>query len=254
MFTKTSVGRFASKIFIKVQYPEFNFAEGEVLLFDKPLTWTSFDVVNKIRGCIRVKKVGHAGTLDPLATGLLVLCTGKMTKKIDLIQATEKEYLVKLVIGKTTPSFDLESEFDSETDYAHITADQIRETVLSFTGEQLQYPPMFSAVKVNGERLYSLARQGKEIELKAREVNILSINIISINLPEVEFLMTCSKGTYVRSLVNDIGKKLGVGAYLGALRRTKVGNFSIDYAYEIPSFVEHVKSFKVQDQPMPATE
>ncbi len=223
------------------QFPDFNFAEGEILLFDKPLTWTSFDVVNKIRGCIKVKKVGHAGTLDPLATGLLLLCTGKMTKQIDLIQATEKEYLVNLVLGKTTPSYDLESEFDSETLISHLTEGEVRNVILSFEGVQQQFPPMFSAIKVNGERLYSLARQGKEVELKSREVNIKSILEIKISFPEVQFLMTCTKGTYVRSLVSDIGKKLGVGAYMSALRRTKVGEYSVENAYQIPEFVEHIK-------------
>ena len=225
-------------------FPVFNFQEGEVLLFDKPLTWTSFDVVNKIRGCIQVKKVGHAGTLDPLATGLLILCTGKMTKSIDLIQATEKEYLVKLVLGKTTPSFDLESEFDSDTNIDHINTKLVEDAIISFKGIQLQLPPMYSAIKVNGERLYSLARQGKEVELTPREVNINSISNIKINLPEVEFLMTCSKGTYVRSLVSDIGKKLGVGAYMSGLRRTKVGDYNIEDAYQVSEFVSHIKELK----------
>ena len=227
------------------QFPDFNFAEGEILLFDKPLTWTSFDVVNKIRGCIKVKKVGHAGTLDPLATGLLLLCTGKMTKKIDLIQATEKEYLVNLVLGKTTPSYDLESEFNSETSVDHLSKEIVMQVILSFQGVQQQFPPMFSAIKVNGERLYSLARQGKEIELQSREVEIKSISEIKINLPDVQFLMTCTKGTYVRSLVSDIGKKLGVGAYMSALRRTKVGEYSVEKAYQIPEFVDHIKSLNV---------
>ena len=227
------------------QFPDFNFAEGEILLFDKPLTWTSFDVVNKIRGCIKVKKVGHAGTLDPLATGLLLLCTGKMTKKIDLIQATEKEYLVNLVLGKTTPSYDLESEFDSETSIDHLSEEIVMQVIFSFQGVQQQFPPMYSAIKVNGERLYSLARQGKEIELQSREVEIKSISEIIINLPDVQFLMTCTKGTYVRSLVSDIGKKLGVGAYMSALRRTKVGEYSVEKAYQIPEFVDHIKSLNV---------
>jgi len=227
------------------QFPDFNFAEGEILLFDKPLTWTSFDVVNKIRGCIKVKKVGHAGTLDPLATGLLLLCTGKMTKKIDLIQATEKEYLVNLVLGKTTPSYDLESEFDSETSIDHLSEEIVMQVIFSFQGVQQQFPPMYSAIKVNGERLYSLARQGKEIELQSREVEIKSISEIIIKMPDVQFLMTCTKGTYVRSLVSDIGKKLGVGAYMSALRRTKVGEYSVEKAYQIPEFVDHIKSLNL---------
>jgi tRNA pseudouridine55 synthase len=224
------------------QFPDFNFAEGEILLFDKPITWTSFDVVNKVRGTIRIKKVGHAGTLDPLATGLLVLCTGKMTKKIDTIQAAEKEYLTTICLGKTTPSFDLETKFDSETDYSNLTVEQVREAIMSFVGDLQQIPPMFSAVKVGGERLYKLARKGQEIELQPRAVSIYSIEIIKIELPNVEFLMRCSKGTYVRSLARDIGVKLGVGAHLSALRRTKIGDLSVENAYDVAAFVQHIKS------------
>ncbi len=229
------------------QFPKFNFEEGEVLLFDKPLTWTSFDVVNKVRGTIQTKKVGHAGTLDPLATGLLVLCTGKMTKKIDLIQATEKEYLTTICLGKTTPSFDLETEFDSETDCSHLTKEQVEEAVMSFVGDLQQIPPMYSAVKVGGERLYKKARKGQEIELQPRPVSIYSIEILKIKLPNVEFLMRCSKGTYVRSLARDIGAKLGVGGYLAALRRTKVGDLSVDNAFEIPTFVQHIKNLSAEN-------
>ena len=168
-----------------------------------------------------------------------------MTKKIDLIQATEKEYVVTMILGNTTPSYDLESEFDSETSISHVTEEEVRNVILSFIGVQQQFPPMFSAIKVNGERLYSLARQGKEIELQSREVNISSISDVRINLPEIQFLMNCSKGTYVRSLVSDIGKKLGVGAYMSALKRTKVGDFLIENAYNLPDFVEHIKSLKL---------
>ena len=228
--------------YILSQFPDFNFTEGEVLLFDKPLTWTSFDVVNKVRGTIRIKKVGHAGTLDPLATGLLVVCTGKMTKKIDTIQAAEKEYLTTICLGKTTPSFDLETEFDSETDCSTLSVEQVREAVMSFVGDLQQIPPMFSAVKVGGERLYKLARKGQEIELQPRAVSIYSIEITKIDLPNVEFLMRCSKGTYVRSLARDIGIKLGVGAHLAALRRTKIGDLSVGNAYDLPAFVQHIKS------------
>ena len=153
------------------QFPEFNFEAGEVLLFDKPLTWTSFDVVNKVRYTIRTKKVGHAGTLDPLATGLLVLCTGKKTKQIDTIQATEKEYLATITLGKTTPSYDLETEFDSETDTSHLTPAQVTEAVLSYLGDQMQLPPMYSAVKVGGKRLYQLARKGKEVVVRFAAVS-----------------------------------------------------------------------------------
>jgi tRNA pseudouridine55 synthase len=226
------------------QFPDFHFEEGEILLFDKPLTWTSFDVVNKVRGTIRTKKVGHAGTLDPLATGLLVLCTGKMTKKIDTIQATEKEYLVTIGLGKTTPSFDLETEFDAEKDVSHLTKEQVEAAVRHFVGDQMQLPPMFSAVKVGGKRLYKLARKGQEIELQPRPVTIYSIEILNTELPTVQFLMRCSKGTYVRSLARDIGEKLGVGGYLAALRRTKVGDLSVEDAYDVASFVEHIKSLR----------
>lgn len=226
------------------QFPTFQFEEGEILLFDKPLTWTSFDVVAKVRNTIRIKKVGHAGTLDPLATGLLILCTGKMTKKIDLIQATEKEYLVNIVLGKTTPSYDLETDFNSETDTSHLTEDKIREVIESFIGNIQQIPPVFSAIKVDGKRLYNLARKGRqdEVVIQPRDVTIFSIDIMKIDLPEIVFFMRCSKGTYVRSLARDIGEKLGVGAYLSALKRTKVGDYHVDNAYDVASFVQHVKS------------
>lgn len=225
-------------------FPIFRFEEGEILLFDKPLKWTSFDVVNKVRGTIKGKKVGHAGTLDPLATGLLVLCTGKKTKIIDQIQATEKEYLVTICIGKTTPSFDLETEFDSDRSIEGVDPKEVENTIMGFVGDQYQVPPMFSAVKVGGERLYKLARKGKEVEIQPRLISIYSISITKTALPYVTFLVTCSKGTYIRSLARDIGHKLGVGAYLAALRRTRVGQFSIEDAYDIPSFVQHVKSLQ----------
>ncbi len=226
---------------IALQFPIFNFEEGEVLLFDKPITWTSFDVVNKVRHTIRTKKVGHAGTLDPLATGLLVLCTGKMTKQIDTIQATEKEYLATITLGKTTPSYDLETEFDSETDITHLSEAQVAEAIMSYVGNQMQMPPMYSALKVDGKRLYKLARKGKEIELQPRPVSIYSIEIKSISLPTVQFLLRCSKGTYIRTLAHDIGQQLGVGAHLSALRRTKVGHLSVEDAYDLPAFVEYIK-------------
>lgn len=225
-------------------YPPFQFEEGEVLLFDKPLTWTSFDVVAKVRNTIRCKKVGHAGTLDPLATGLLVICTGKKTKTIDHIQAEEKEYLVTMQLGKTTPSYDLETAFDSESDISHLHQQEIEEVIKSFIGKIQQIPPAFSAIKVGGERLYKLARKGKEnnVVIEPRAVTIFSIEILKMELPEIVFLMTCSKGTYVRSLVRDIGHRLGVGAYLSALRRTKIGNLRVENAYDVGNFVQHVKS------------
>lgn len=229
---------------LNTSYPIFQFEEGEILLFDKPLTWTSFDVVAKVRNTIRCKKVGHAGTLDPLATGLLVICTGKMTKKIEQIQAGEKEYLTTIVLGKTTPSYDLETEFDSETDTSHLSVEQVREVVMSFVGEIQQIPPVFSAIKVDGKRLYKLARKGQEdqVVIQPRQVTIHSIQIENISLPEVTFLMRCSKGTYVRSLARDIGQALKVGAYLSSLRRTAVGDFRVENAYDLASFVQHVKT------------
>ena len=227
-------------------YPDFHFEEGEILLFDKPLTWTSFDVVAKVRNTIRCKKVGHAGTLDPLATGLLVICTGKMTKKIDQIQAGKKEYYVTVVLGKTTPSYDLETEFDSETDISPLQESKVKEVVMSFVGDIQQIPPVFSAIKVDGKRLYKLARKGQEdqVVIQPRAVSIYSIEIDNIALPQVTFTMRCSKGTYVRSLARDIGQKLGVGAYLAALRRTGVGDLRVENAYDVASFVHHVKSIQ----------
>lgn len=227
-----------------MQFPIFNFEEGEVLLFDKPISWTSFDVVNKIRRTIRTKKVGHAGTLDPLATGLLVLCTGKMTKQIESIQATEKEYLATISLGKTTPSFDLETPFDSEKDISHLGPNEVEAIIKSFVGDQMQLPPMYSALKVDGKRLYQHARKGREIALKPRPVSIYSMDVVSFELPEIQILVRCSKGTYIRTLAHDIGQKLGVGAHLSALRRTKVGQLKVEDAYDIPTFVSHFNQIK----------
>lgn len=215
---------------------------GQVLLLDKPLTWTSFDVVKKIRNSIKIKKVGHAGTLDPLATGLLIVCTGKKTKTIDSIQAQFKEYTGIIEIGKTTPSYDLETEYENEMDVNHLSDVDIQNAVKPFLGEISQVPPMHSAIKVDGKRVYELARQGKSIELKSREVTIHEFEIIKIELPEVHFKIQCSKGTYIRSLANDFGKELGVGGHLKALRRTKIGDFSVDDAYSVEELIEQIKS------------
>jgi tRNA pseudouridine55 synthase len=225
-------------------FPPFDFEAGEVLLFDKPLTWTSFDVVAKVRNTIRCKKVGHAGTLDPLATGLLVLCTGKMTKQIDHIQADEKEYLATVTLGKTTPSYDLETTFNSETDISHLSTAQVEEVVYSFLGRIQQLPPVFSAIKVGGKKLYELARKGKEaqVEIKPRDIEIYAIAIERMELPEVVIRIRCTKGTYVRSLAHDIGQKLGVGAHLSALCRTKIGDLSVENAYDVNTFVHYIKS------------
>jgi tRNA pseudouridine55 synthase len=205
-------------------------SEGKVILIDKPLGWTSFDVVKKVRNASPDKKVGHAGTLDPLATGLLILCTGKMTKKISLFQDQEKEYSGVFEIGKTTPSVDLETSFDSQTEFGHITAQQVISTAQMFVGVIEQVPPVFSAVKVNGERLYEKARKGENPEIKSRKIHIIEFEIQKINFPEIHFKLVCSKGTYVRSLVRDIGINLGVGAYLKELRRTRIGNFLVSEA------------------------
>jgi len=223
-----------------------NFEEGAVVLIDKPLEWTSFDVVSKVRNAIRVKKVGHAGTLDPLATGLLILCTGKMTKKIDEYQAQEKEYEGELLLGKTTPSIDGETEVDNEYDISAITETQIREAVKQFIGTISQFPPIYSAIKVNGEPLYKKARRGEPVEIKSREVTVSAFEITKIELPKVAFRIVCSKGTYIRSLVRDLGLALNNGAYMTALRRTRIGNFTVQEAHDLPSFIAQYKVTKIE--------
>ena len=215
-----------------------NFEEGAVILIDKPLEWTSFDVVKKVRNAIRIKKVGHAGTLDPLATGLLILCTGKFTKKIDLYQGMHKEYTGTMLLGKTTPSVDLETEFDSETATEHLTLEAVKAATDNFKGDILQIPPHYSAIRIDGERVYKKARKGEEVKIDPRPVTIHSFEITESQLPEVAFRVTCSKGTYIRSLVRDFGELIGVGACLTSLRRTKIGDFSIDEAYNLPDFIE----------------
>lgn len=220
---------------------DYNFQQGEVILIDKPLEWTSFDVVNKIRYQIKLKKIGHAGTLDPLATGLLILCTGKMTKQIEQFQSQEKEYEGTLVLGKTTPSIDLETDFDSETSIAHLKPEDLDQARHQFMGEIKQVPPIYSAIKVDGERLYKKARKGKEAIIREREVTILAFELTRIALPEVDFRIVCSKGTYIRSIVSDFGKALNVGAYLARLRRTRNGDFHVNDAYQIQEFVEVIK-------------
>jgi len=207
--------------------------EGHVFLIDKPLDWTSFDAVNKIRWNIRKAynlkkiKVGHAGTLDPKATGLLLICTGKWTKRIDEFQAQEKVYTGTIKLGVTTPTYDLESEEDQIFPTEHITQELIHETTKKFIGEIEQFPPMHSAIKVDGKRLYELAREGQEIERKARKITIEDFKITKIDLPFVDFEVKCSKGTYIRSLAFDFGKALNSGGYLTALRRTKIGEFDV---------------------------
>ncbi len=210
----------------------------EVILIDKPLKWTSFDVVNKIRWAGKYKKVGHAGTLDPLATGLLILCTGKKTKEIDLYQAQEKEYTGTLVLGKTTPSIDLETDFDAEYPIHHITEEMINGVVQQLSGEIEQIPPAHSAIKINGKRAYESARKGQEIEIKARKVTITTFEIVENAFPTIHFRIVCSKGTYIRSLVRDFGQLLHSGAYMSALRRTRIGDFNIENAHTIEAFLE----------------
>lgn len=217
---------------------------GEVLLIDKPLTWTSFDVVKKLKFAGKFKKIGHAGTLDPLATGLLILCTGKMTKQIDSFQAQEKEYSGTFVLGKTTPSIDLETAFDEEFPIEHINEKILQEALSKFQGKILQIPPIYSAIQVNGKRLYELARKGKtdaDIEIKSREVEISKFEIDSSNFPEISFTVVCSKGTYIRSLVRDFGLACQSGAYLSSLRREKIGEFDVKNALTIQEFIEQRK-------------
>ena len=225
-------------------FPEFNFAEGELLLINKPYQWTSFDVVGKIRNSLKPQKlkVGHAGTLDPLATGLLIICTGKLTKKIDTFQAEEKEYTGTLVLGATTPSFDMETEVDATFDISQITEQQIYAATEQFKGDISQYPPAHSAVKVNGERLYVKARLGEEVELKKRFVTISEFEITRIALPEIDFRVVCSKGTYIRSLVSDFGKALNNGAYLAKLTRTRSGNFLLSNAFELKELIAYLRT------------
>jgi tRNA pseudouridine55 synthase len=206
---------------------------GRVLLINKPLKWTSFDVVHKLRYKLKIKKIGHAGTLDPLATGLLIICVGKMTKKIEDFMGMEKEYTGQLVLGQTTPSYDLETEVSPSTDISHLTEAQIKEVANRFKGKILQMPPIHSAIKVGGRRAYEFAREGKDVELKAREIEISEFEITQINLPCINFRVVCSKGTYIRSLARDVGQELGVGAYLSELCRTRIGAFKLQDALTI---------------------
>lgn len=204
--------------------------KGALLLIDKPLNWTSFDVVAKTRRALGIKKVGHAGTLDPLATGLLILCLGKATKLAESVQATEKEYTGTIRLGATTRTEDAEGEEENLQPYDHLTAEEICAAAESFLGESLQLPPMFSARKVGGQRLYKLARQGKDVERPAKPITIREIEIGRVELPYADFRVVCSKGTYIRSLARDLGERLGTGAYLSALRRTRSGPFRVEEA------------------------
>lgn len=208
------------------------FLEGKLLLIDKPLQWTSFDIVNKIRYLIRVKKVGHAGTLDPLATGLLIVCTGKFTKKINEYQGLHKEYTGTMILGATTASYDLETTPENFKTITHLTDAIIQKATIPFLGEILQLPPQHSAIKKEGIRLYESARKGIEVKVDPRKVTIHQFEITNISLPSIDFKVVCSTGTYIRSLVKDFGEALGVGAYMSALRRTKIGDFKIEEAIQ----------------------
>ena len=207
--------------------------EGSVLLIDKPYEWTSFDVVNKLRYKLKMKKIGHAGTLDPLATGLLIICTGKMTKRIEEFMGLEKEYTGKFIIGATTPSHDLETEISEQKEISHISETQINSAAQSFVGLISQLPPMHSAIKINGKRAYQFARKGKDVVLQPREVDVKAFELTNISLPEVSFRIICSKGTYIRGIARDFGDTLGVGAYLSELCRTRIGQYSLEHAITI---------------------
>lgn len=223
----------------------FDFDAGEVLLIDKPLEWTSFDVVKKLKHALRIKKIGHAGTLDPLATGLLILCTGKFTKKIQTYQAQEKEYSGVFVLGKTTPSIDLETAFNSESNIDHLVEEDVKKASELFLGEIDQIPPQHSAIKVNGERVYKKARKGIEVIIKPRQVTIKAFTITKVDMPEIHFNVTCSKGTYIRSLVRDMGENLKVGAYLKSLVRTRIGPHKLEESHNLTDFIDKVKTAKV---------
>ena len=219
-----------------------DYKEGQLIFIDKPLGWTSFHVVNKIRWLIKQQfklkkiKVGHAGTLDPLASGLLILCVGKFTKKIDTYQAQKKEYTGTITLGATTPSYDLETEIDARFDYSSISSENVSETTLQFIGEIQQQPPIFSALKKDGKRLYEYARAGEEVVIPKRTVHISAFEITNIELPNIDFRIVCSKGTYIRSLAHDFGKTLNNGAHLSALRRTKIGDYLVENSLSIEGF------------------
>ena len=220
--------------------------DGQVLLFDKPLNWTSFQVVNKVRWLIKQKfklkkiKVGHAGTLDPLATGLVILCTGKATKTIESLMGQTKVYTGEFTLGATTPSYDMETEIDERFETSHIDQDLIDMALMSFQGDIMQQPPVFSALKKEGKRLYEYARKGEEVDIPKRRVKIDHFTITHYNLPQLEFKIQCSKGTYIRSLAYDFGKALNSGAYLSGLRRTRIGEYKVEDALSIEGFENHL--------------
>lgn len=226
------------------------YLEGKVLLFDKPLEWTSFDVIRKIRNITRITKVGHAGTLDPLATGLLIVCTGKYTKKINEYMGMEKEYTGTFTLGAVTPTYDLESEPQDQKDIAHLTPEMIHAATQTFTGTIMQVPPIHSAIKQEGKPVYLAARKGVDVKLEPRPVTISQFIIEKMELPVVYFRVVCSTGTYIRSLANDFGAALGVGGYMSSLRRTRIGNFSVEDALSLEAFEKEIRSL----QPSTASE
>jgi tRNA pseudouridine55 synthase len=224
------------------------YAEGKVLLIDKPLHWTSFDVVRKLRSILQIKKIGHAGTLDPLATGLLIVCTGKFTKKINEYMAKEKEYTGHFTLGAVTPTFDLESEPEQLKDYTGLTEELIQKATQQFTGAIEQLPPVYSAIKKDGVALYELARKGIAVQPEPRKVTIHSFEITDINLPVVQFKVICSTGTYIRSLANDFGAALGCGGYLSSLRRTRIGEFEVNNAVDLDEFMQQLPGDSATDE------
>lgn len=219
-----------------------SYAQGQVLLVNKPLHWTSFDVVRKLRYLTKTKKVGHAGTLDPLATGLLIVCTGRFTKKINEYMAQEKEYTGTITLGATTPTYDLESSPQDFKPFDHITEEQIEAATKLFTGSILQTPPIHSAIKQDGKRVYELARKGIDVQLEPRSVTIWAFEIVAMQLPVVQFKVVCSTGTYIRSLANDFGAALGCGGYLSSLCRTRIGTFSNAHALTIEAWEQKIRN------------
>jgi tRNA pseudouridine55 synthase len=219
---------------------QFPYSEGKVLLIDKPLHWTSFDIVRKMRNLIQIKKIGHAGTLDPLATGLLIVCTGKFTKKINEYMAKEKEYTGHITLGAVTPTYDLESKPEQMKEYSFLTPELIHAATVPFTGTIDQFPPIYSAIKKEGVALYELARRGIEVQPEARKINIYHFEITNISLPVLSFKVVCSTGTYIRSLANDFGAALGCGGYLSSLRRTRIGEFEVSEALSMEQFEDNL--------------
>jgi len=228
---------------------KFDFIQGELLVLNKPIDWTSFDLVNKVRNMlcrlmkIKKLKIGHAGTLDPKATGVMILCSGKSTKQIDEIQADEKEYIALLKIGATTPSFDLETEEDAQFETSHVTKELVEQVLPRFIGFIEQIPPAFSAIKVGGKRAYKFARKGVDVELKSKSLVIKEIELLRYEMPEIELRIVCSKGTYIRALARDIGLALDSGAYLTGLKRTRIGEFTIDQSLDLKELSDMLTSY-----------